>query len=300
VFSVHQLPNLTHLRFNECLFEDREVDLTTLPKLTHFVLSDCYNIASGITIPDGTTLKSLELSAGNRDTQTDANDRVFDHGVSSDFPLILNSFQGLEVMIIDAKLSQMSDQICIDLAYAVQRQSGTLRVLICQYGCSEFFEILAAYSSLIESIKNCQNLSQLCLEVDPVFNLEETEDLIGSLPSLTLLYLVYLRYLREDLDTVHIFSMTKRLLEEAPASSKLSLLCFRSKWWLRHLFLGDSTEESACFFRPELQKMRGYEAGPVIEIDTKLAKYLVREPEILRKLEPWFVEELEPERWFEG
>lgn len=300
VFSVQQLPNLTHLRFNECLFEDREVDLTTLPRLTHFVLSDCYNIASGITIPDGTTLKSLELSAGNWDTQTDANDRVFDHGVSADFPLILNSFQGLEVMIIDAKLSQMSDQICIDLAYAVQRQSGTLRVLICQYGCSEFSEILAAYSSLIESIKNCQNLSQLCLEVDPVFNLEETEDLIGSLPSLTLLYLVYLRYLREDPDTVHIFSMTKRLLEEAPASSKLSLLCFRSKWWLRHLFLGDSTDESACFFRPELQEMRGYETGPVIEIDTKLAKYLVREPEILRKLEPWFIEELEPERWFEG
>lgn len=41
-------------------------------------------------------------------------------------------------------------------------------------------------------------------------------------------------------------------------------------------------------------------ASPVIETDTKLAKYLVREPGILRKLEPWFVEELEPERWFEG
>lgn len=300
VFSVHSLPNLTHLRFNECLFEDREVDLTKLPKLTHLVLSDCYNIASGITIPGGTTLKSLELSVGNRDTQIDANDRVFDHGVSSDFPLILNSFQGLEVMIIDAKLSQMSEQICIDLAYAVQRQSGTLRVLICQYGCSELSEILTAYSSLIESIKTCRNLSQLCLEVDPIFNLEEIEELIKSLPSLTLIYLVYLRYLREDPDTVNIFSTAKRLLEEAPASSKLSLFCFRSKWWLRHLFPGDSTEESACFFRPVWQEMRGFEEGPVIETNPKFAKYLIREPEILRKLEPWFVEELEPERWFEG
>lgn len=134
MFSVYPLPNLTHLRFNEWLFEDREVNLTTLPRLTHFVLSDCYNIASGITIPDGTTLKSLELSAGNRDIQTNVNDRVFNHDVSSDFPLILNSFQGLEVMIIDAKVSQMSDQICIDLAYAAQRQSKTLRALICQYG----------------------------------------------------------------------------------------------------------------------------------------------------------------------
>lgn len=300
VFSVHSLPNLTHLRFNECLFEDLEVDLTTLPKLSHLVLSNCYNIAFGIAIPDGTALKSLELGAGNRNTQIDANNRVIDHGVSADFPLILNSFQGLEIVIIDAKLSQMSQQICIDLAYAVQRQSGTLRVLICQYGCSEFSEILTAYSSLIESIKICHNLSQLCLEVDPVFNLGEIEELIESLPSLTLIYLVYLRYLREDPDTAHVFNMTKRLLEEAPASSKLSLLCFRSKWWLRHLSPGDSTEESACFFRPGLQDMRGYEEGPVIETDTKLAKYLFREPEILRKLEPWFVEELEPERWFEG
>lgn len=231
VFSVHyhSLPNLTHLRFNECLFEHSEVDLTTLPKLTHLVLSDCYNIASGIDIPDGTTLKSLELSASNQDTQIDANGRVFDHGVLYDFSLILNSFQGLEVIIIDAKLSQMSDQIFIDLAYAIQRQSGTLKVLICQYGCSDFSEILTTYSSLIESLKTYQNLSQLCLEFDPIFNLEEIEELIESLPSLTILYLIYLRYLRVDPDTVYIFSMIKKLLEEAPASSKLSLLCFRSK-----------------------------------------------------------------------
>lgn len=103
----------------------------------------------------------------------------------------------------------------------------------------------------------------------------------------------------EDPDTLYIFSMIKKLLEEAPASSKLSLPCFRSKWWLRHLFPRDSTEESACFFRTRLQAMRGYEDRTVIDTDTKLAKYLVREPEILRRLEPWFVEELEPERWFE-
>lgn len=116
MFSVYPLPNLTHLRFNEWLFENREVDFTTLPKIMHFILSDCYNIASGITIPDMTTFKLLELSAGNRDIQTEVNDRVFDHDVSSDFLFILNSFQGLGVMIIDAKISQISDQICIDLA----------------------------------------------------------------------------------------------------------------------------------------------------------------------------------------
>lgn len=50
VFFVHSLPNLTQLRFNDCLFEDREMDLTILPKLTHLVLSGCYNIASGLAI----------------------------------------------------------------------------------------------------------------------------------------------------------------------------------------------------------------------------------------------------------
>lgn len=47
VFSVHLLPNLTLLRFNECLFEDREVKLATLPDLAHWVLED-YNIASSL------------------------------------------------------------------------------------------------------------------------------------------------------------------------------------------------------------------------------------------------------------
>lgn len=298
VFSVHPLPKLTHLRFNECLFENHEVDLATLPNLAHLVLEDCYNIASGLVIAYGTTLKSLELSATNGDTQTDANGRVFDHGVSQDFAHILTSFQALETIIISAKLSAMSAEICLDLAEAIQRQSETLRVLIFQYGWAYLSEISTAHDSLMDSIKTCHHLSQLCLDVDPVFSFQEIDELIQSLPSLTLIYLVYLRMLREDPDTLEIVMMAKRLLEEAAASSKLSLICFRSKWWWRHLSPGHLTDYPACFFRPRVRGTGGSEEGPIIETDTRLAKYLIQEPAILRKLEPWFVEELKPERWF--
>lgn len=298
VFSVHPLPKLTHLRFNQCFFENHEVDLATLPNLAHLVLEDCYNIASGLVIAYGTTLKSLELSTTNRDTQTDANGRVFDHGVSHDFAHILTSFQGLETIIISAKLSEMSAKVCLDLAEAIQMQSETLKVLIFQYGWAYLSEISTAHDSLMNSIKTCHHLFQLCLDVDPVFNFQEIDELIQSLPNLTLIYLVYLRMLREDPDTLEIFMMAKRLLEEAPASSKLSMLCFRSKWWWRHLSPGHITDYSACFFRPGVRGMGGSEDGPIIETDTRLAKYLIHEPAILRKLEPWFVEELKPERWF--
>lgn len=38
VFSMYPLPNLTHLSFRDCLFENMEVDLATMPKLTHLCL----------------------------------------------------------------------------------------------------------------------------------------------------------------------------------------------------------------------------------------------------------------------
>lgn len=297
IFSVHSLPKLTHLRFNECLFENHEVDLALLPNLAHLVLEDCYNIASGLVIAYGTTLKSLELSTTNRDTQIDANSRVFDQGVSQDFAHILTSFQGLETIIIIAKLSEMSAEVCLDLAEAIQMQSETLRVLIFQYGWAYLSEISTAHDSLMDSIKTCHHLSQLCLDVDPVFNFRETDELIKSLPSLNLIYLVYLRMLRDDPDTLEIFRMARRMLEKAPASSRLSALCFRSKWWWRHLSPGHPTEYSACFFRPGVRDM-GASKDEIIAIDTRLAKYLIQEPVILKKLEPWYVEELKPERWF--
>lgn len=102
VFGVYPLPNLTHLSFRDCLFENTEVHLAMMPKLEHLVLADCYNISSGLLIANGTKLKSLELSCTDGDMQDDATGCSHDHGVTFEYADVLSCFRDLEILIIHA------------------------------------------------------------------------------------------------------------------------------------------------------------------------------------------------------
>lgn len=300
LFAIHPLPNLTHLSFKDCLFEDMEVDLATMPKLEHLVLADCFNIASGLVIANGTRLKSLELSVTDGEVQADATGRFHDHGVSFEFVDVLNHFRDLDILIIHAISSEILSQDCVGLADAIQMHSETLSILLVQYGCTHITEIPPAHICLINAIKTCQKLSQLCIELDPIFMVREFKELIQSLPELELLYLVYPRLLRHDWETDHVSRNVRGLLEGAPLSSKLSVLCFQNKWRWRHLSPTPATDTSECYFRPAVQEGMGEtKARPVIETNTKLAKYLVNQSGVIRRLEPWLVKDLEPNGWFE-
>lgn len=106
----------------------------------------------------------------------------------------------------------------------------------------------------------------------------------------------------EDIDLV-----AKDLLKTAPISSKLSLLCFRTRLVYQNDMDNHMDDHVECFFKSGVhvhhvrEKTSGFEERePVITtITTQQAQYLVRQFSIIRKLEPWLFQQQEPSRWFE-
>lgn len=298
VFRIYPLPNLTHLSFRDCLFEDTEVHLGLMPKLDHLVLADCFNISSGLAIANGTSLTSLELSSTGGGMQVDATGRFHDHGVSFDFVDIVSSFRGLEILIIQVSSSEALSQNCVDLEDAIRIHSETLRTLLIQYGNTHVKQTPPPHISLIDAIKTCQKLWQLCIEIDPIFMVPEFTELIHSLPELEDLYLVYPRLLSHDGETDNASRNVRRLLEGAPLSSNLSFLYFQTKWPWK--YLAPATHHSEFYFRPALRGGLGeFKDRALIQTNAKKAKSLVQNPGMLKRLEPGLVTDPEPNGWFE-
>lgn len=163
---------------------------------------------------------------------------------------------------------------------------------------------LISHTYLINAIKTCKKLSQLCLEVEFEYFLVNINELIESLPDLTLLYLVSLNMpdrrpppIVEDID-----SIAKNLLETVPTSSKLSLLCFRTRGAFDNEMDNHTDDYVECFFKSRVhvhETSRFARVEPVTTITTQQALYLVRKSSIIRKLEPWLFQQQEPSRWFE-
>lgn len=301
VFRICPLPNLTNLSFRECIFEDSEVHLALMPKLEHLVLADCFNISSGLLIANGTTLNSLELSSTDGDMQVDATGRYHDYGVSFEFVDVVSSFRDLEILIIQVSSSEALSQNCVDLADAIRIHNETLSILLILYGNTHVDETPPPHISLMEAIKTCQKLSQLCIEIDPIFMVPEFEDLIQSLPSLEHLYLVYPRLLGHDWETDSASRNVRGLLERAPLSSELSFICFQTKWPWKYIAPTTAIDHSEFYFRPALQEGMGeIKERAVIETSAQLAKSLAHNPGMLTRLEPGLVKDPEPNGWFEA
>lgn len=296
-FSIWHTSNLTHLSFVEYFFKDDEVDLTTMPNLTHLVFRNCYNILYGLYVNPETKLKSLELYNSNSNLEHEFNNDKynFQNHYPQSLLHLLNNFQSLETIIIRVGIDDFTVQEREDLANAIQRHQETLKILIIEYKQKSFSMGLISHTDLINAIKTCKKLSQLCLEVESKYFFVKIKELIKSLPDLTLLYLVSMNIpeshpLADDLDLV-----AQNILETVPTSSKLSLLCFRMRLAYDNI-MDDYVE---CFFRPKVRNTSGFEREAVTTITTKEALYRVRESSIIRKLEPWLFQQQEPSRWFE-
>lgn len=265
------------------------------------MLADCFNIASGLVIAQGTRLKSLELITTNEDTEADATGRVHHRGVCLEFVEVLNRFRDLEILIISAMGPENLSQYCDGLEDAIELQNGTLKILLVRYGCTHTIEIPPHHICLIDAIKTCQKLSQLCVEFDPIFMVQEFKDLIQALPGLELLYLFYPHFLRHDWEADHVIRNVRGLLEGAPLTSKLSMLCFQEKWCWMELSPGPVIDRSDCFVRPAVRDgMSETKERPITEANTRLARYLVSQFGVVRRLEPWLGKDLEPNIWFEA
>lgn len=155
---------------------------------------------------------------------------------------------------------------------------------------------------LMNAIKTCQKLSQLCIEIDPiVVMVPEFTELIQSLPSLEHLYLVYPRLLNHDWKTDNSSRNVRGLLEGAPLSSNLSFLCFQNKWHWKDLAPTTETDNSEFYFRMAMQEgTNEIKERAVIETSAKQASFLVRKYGMLKWVEPWLVKDLEPNVWFEA
>lgn len=114
----------------------------------------------------------------------------------------------------------------VDLANALQRYSGTLSSLIFKergYGREDFTVSENSYIHLSNATKACKKLTQLSLEIYDKIVIESAQDLIENLPSL-------ITFSMDSIDEKEVESAARTLLSQAPAPSKLSLVCFRSPW----------------------------------------------------------------------
>lgn len=303
-FSIWSTPNLTHLSFIGYFFENNEVDLATMPNLIHLVFRDCYNMLYELTVNPETKLKSLELYNTNSNIRDSFNDSNWHNHYPESFFYLLNKFKDLETIIIKVAINEFTFPGRESLANAIQRHKKTLTILILQYRQRSFSMGLICHTYLINAIKTCKKLSQLCFEVEFEYFLVKINELIECLPDLTLLYLVSLNMpdcrpppVVEDID-----SIATNLLETVPTSSKLSLLCFRTRGAYDNEMDNHKDDYVECFFRSRVHvhETSGSErVGPVTTITTQQALYLVRKSSIIRKLEPWLFQQQEPSRWFE-
>lgn len=302
-FTIWPTPNLTHLSFIEYFFSDGEVNLATMPNLTHLILKNCYNILSGLNMIPETKLKSLELQDTNTNLKPYFNN-ILNYNNNDDysqcFLYLIKKFKGLETIIIKVGIDNFIEQDNKDFADAIQRHKETLNIFILQFREQYFPMSLDFHPGLIDAIITCTKLTQLCLEIDFIYFREKINKLIENLPDLRLLYLVLTVPLANS-PAEEIDLLAENMLEIVPISSKLSLLCFRFR------LVGDDSELDQqqadyyvkCFFRSRVGETSGYEKEQVTTITTKQAVYLVRESSIIRKLEPWLFQQLEPRRWFE-
>ncbi len=307
-FSIWPTPNLTHLSFIEYLFEDDEMDLATMPHLTHLVFKNCYNMIRGLHIIPETRLKSLELNNTNTNLRQKFHNLRYNYNnlnLNDEYPqsflYLLNSFKGLETIIIKVGIDDYIAREREDFADAIQKHEETLKILIFQFRRDGFCLGLSSYKYLLNAIQKCKKLSQLYLESEPEYCLIGIDELIENLPDLTLLYLASMNMPVccppvEDIDLV-----AKNLLESVPTSSKLSLLCFRTRLCFHNSIDHHENDYVECFFRSRVRRSRtsGFEKEPITTVTTKEALYLVRESGIIRTLEPWSFQQQEPIRWFE-
>ncbi|MCJ1347460.1 hypothetical protein MMC31_005685 [Peltigera leucophlebia] len=266
--SFRPLPSLTHLSINEAIFKDNDLNLTSFSHLTHLALINCHSTPFGLFIPDGTALKSLELSCSIHPTRyISDNGQWCEQLTPADFANMLNCFRGLESVAIDM-CTGVSSKSRIDLANALRRHKATLSTLIFKHGPSPESSPLtkSSYIHLLNAIKTCKELTQLSLEIAHEIVTERVQNLVESLPGL-------ITFSTSMPDKSEVESAVRTLLTQAPASSKLSLVCFRSEWWIDWRGSGCT---SRSFIKQGVQ-------GSVTEIDSKLAKYLVCKSDIIEK-----------------
>lgn len=307
-FSIWQTPNLTHLSFVEYFFKDDEVDLTTMPNLTHLVFRDCYNMLYGLIMNSEMRLKSLELYDTNSIYRLGFDEEIFYQHNRHSLLYLLHSFKDLETIIIKVGIRDFVEGGCESLANAIQRYQKTLKILVLQYRQRSYSMCLISHIYLINAIKTCKRLSQLSLEVEPHYFRVKIDELIESLPDLTILYLVSLNMPDRHPPVVkEIDLVAKDLLKTVSISSKLCLLCFRTRLVNQNDMDNHKDDYVRCFFKSgvHLHHVRGKTTGleerePVFtSTTTQQALYLVRQSSIIRKLEPWLFQHQEPSRWFE-